>query len=92
MPYLLTKLPLKEFGFLLSAIYFLAVLPIYFAAAALVYKNNTKFVCVLPIINALFFCLVSILFFNSGITAYLAIYVPMSYIAIVIKYFSQTNQ
>lgn len=91
-PYLLTKLSLNELGFILSVIYFLAVLPIYFITAPLTYKNKSKILWFLPIVNIIFFWLTSILFFNSGITVYLAIYVPLSYIAITVKYFSQSNQ
>lgn len=85
IPYLLTTLPLKELGFVLSIIYFLIILPIYFILAPLTYKNKSKVLWVLPIVNILFFLITSILFFNSGITAYLAIYAPLSYIAIIIK-------
>ncbi len=91
-PYLLTKLPLKEWGLILSIIYFIAVLPIYFIAVPLSCKKQSKALWILPIINILFFLITSVLFFNSGITVYLAIYVALSYFAITIKYFSQSNQ
>lgn len=91
-PYLLTKLPLKEWGLILSIIYFLIILPIYFITAPLTYKNKSKILWFLPIVNIILFWLTSILFFNSGITVYLAIYVALSYFAITIKYFSQSNQ
>lgn len=86
-PYLLTKLPLKEWGLILSIIYFLIILPIYFIAAPLTCKKKSKMLWTLPIIDILFFLLTSVLFFNSGIAAYLVIYVPLSYIAITVKYF-----
>lgn len=92
VPYLLTALPLREFGFVLSIIYFLALLPIYFIVAPLTYKNKSKILWLLPIVNILFFLITSVLFFNSEITAYLVIYVPLSYIAVAIKYFLNTKQ
>lgn len=87
IPCCLTKLPLQYLGFILSIIYFLAVLPIYFIAAPLTCKKKSKMLWTLPIIDILFFLLTSVLFFNSDITAYLVIYVPLSYIAITVKYF-----
>ncbi len=92
IPYSLTALPLREFGFILLIIYFLAVLPIYFIMTPLMSKNKSKKLWILPIINVLFFCATSIIFFNSGITAYLVIYVPLSYVAVVIRYFLNTKQ
>ena len=46
-PYLLTKLPLKEWGLILSIIYFLIILPIYFITAPLTYKKKIKNIVVL---------------------------------------------
>lgn len=88
---LLTKLPLGYFGLILSVIYFLIILPIYFIASPLAYKDKSKILWVLPIINVLLFLISSTSFFNSGIVPYLLAYAPLSYIAIAIKYFLQSK-
>lgn len=72
-------------GLLFAIFILMVILPIYFAVSPLRFDSKSKFIWFVPLINAILFLLTARLVFNNSADAYLLVYIPLSYLAILIK-------
>ncbi len=69
----------------LAIIFFMAILPAYFIFSPLRFSTKTAFIWLVPIYNAFLFLLSIKITFNNSAQSYLIAYIPLAYLAILIK-------
>ncbi len=83
LPYLAISFAPSLIGLGLAIMLFMAVLPIYFILSPL--RFDTKIIWLIPIFNTVLFLLSVRITFNNSADDYLAAYIPMAYLAVLIK-------
>ncbi len=85
LPIFIIKLVPASFGLLLTIIFLMLVIPLYFIISPLRFSYQSKIIWLIPLINTLFFLLTVHIVFNNSALAYLWAYIPLSYLAIMVK-------
>lgn len=75
----------SSYGLLAAIFILMVILPFYFVISPLRFSYQSKFLWFAPLINAILFLLTARLVFNNSADAYLLVYIPLSYLAILIK-------
>ncbi len=90
LPFLVMKFCPPELGLFIMIIFLMIIIPIYFIVSGL--KFDSKIMWFIPLINTVFFLLTAKTILNSSAYTYLYSYIPLSYLAILIKFIIKNSR
>ncbi|MCM1002754.1 MAG: hypothetical protein NC408_00255 [Candidatus Gastranaerophilales bacterium] len=86
LPYLAISFATSLTGLGIAIMLFMAVLPVYFIVSPLTVRAKPIVIALIPILNAFLFLLSVRITFNNSADSYLIVYIPLAYLAILIKF------
>jgi len=86
LPYFAVSSATSLTGLGLSIMLFMLILPVYFVFSPLVIDTKHVIVWIFPIFNAILFLWSVRLTFNNSADDYLIVYIPLAYLALLIKF------